>query len=143
MATHSSMIPDGVDRQPYAWLTTIGRRSGAERTVELWFGIGGDTVYFLAGGGEQAHWVRNALAHPEVSVRLGGGVFAGTARVPTAASEEEHNARRLLAAKYQGWHEGRPLSRWAATAFCLAVDLTGRREDAHLPDPPWSLDAEH
>ena len=136
------MIGRDVDRQPYAWLTTIGRRSRAERTVELWFGTQGDTVYFLAGGGEGANWVRNATAHPEVWIRLGGNTFAGIARVPPEASDEDQLARRLLAAKYQGWSEGRPLSGWAARSLCLAVDLTGPRDDANLPDPPWTLESE-
>ncbi|CAN5704859.1 hypothetical protein BH18CHL1_BH18CHL1_00560 [soil metagenome] len=112
--------------QPYLWLTTVGRRTGLERTVELWFGLAGRTVYLLAGGGERAGWVGNALAHPGVQVRLGGRTFRGVARAPDAQSAEAARARRLLAAKYQGWRAGRPLSRWAAESFCLAVDLTAR-----------------
>jgi hypothetical protein len=32
-------------------------------------------------------------------------------------------ARELLAAKYQGWRAGAPLSGWARTALPVAVDL--------------------
>src|SRR5438093_955754 len=32
-------------------LTTIGRKSGRERTVEIWFGMKDSTVYLLSGGG--------------------------------------------------------------------------------------------
>ena len=120
------MTPDlSVDRarQPYAWLTTVGRRSGEPRTVELWFGLEGETVHFLSGGGDSAHWVRNALAHREVRLRLGGTTYLGRTRVPEPDSDEEQRARQTLAAKYQGWQEGRPLSSWAARSFCLAVDL--------------------
>ena len=28
-----------------------------------------------------------------------------------------------MAAKYQGWREGRPLSTWAREALCMAIDL--------------------
>jgi deazaflavin-dependent oxidoreductase (nitroreductase family) len=120
----SRELPPDVRREPYVWLTTVGRRTGEPRTVELWFGLDGRTVYFLAGGGERAHWVRNALARPDgVGVRLGATSYGGRARAPAVGSEEERNARRMLAAKYQGWREGSPLSRWAATSYCLAVDL--------------------
>ena len=117
-------LPPGLGREPYVWLTTVGRRTGEPRTVELWFGLDGTTVYFLAGWGERTHWVRNALAHPHgVRVRLGATSYAGRARAPAIGSDEERRARRMLAAKYQGWREGSPLSRWAATSSCLAVDL--------------------
>ena len=35
----------------------------------------------------------------------------------------EHPARRVLAAKYQGWREGEPLSEWAASALLVEVAL--------------------
>jgi deazaflavin-dependent oxidoreductase (nitroreductase family) len=121
--TSDPALPSDVGVQPYAWLTTVGRRTGEPRTVELWFGLTGRTVYFLAGGGAGANWVQNALAHPAVQLRLGSSTYRANARAPEPGSEEELGARRILAAKYQGWQEGRPLSRWAARSFCLAVDL--------------------
>ena len=113
-----------VGAQPYAWLTTTGRRSGLPRTVELWFTIHGNTVYFLAGGGDRADWVRNAIASPEVTVRLGATSHPGTARKPELDGDEDARERRAMAAKYQGWRPGRPLSTWAARALCIAVDLS-------------------
>ena len=59
---------------------------------------------------------------PAVSVRLGDHEYEATARVVTDAGEESL-ARRLLAAKYQGWQEGTPLSGWAATSLPIAIDL--------------------
>jgi hypothetical protein len=40
------------------------------------------------------------------------------------ADHEDALARRLLAAKYQGWQEGRPLSAWARESLPVAVDLS-------------------
>ncbi len=119
----ASSISTDADEQPYAWLTTNGRRSGVPRTVELWFVVDGRTVYFLAGGGERAQWIRNASVDGHVNVRLGSTDYAGRSRRPVPGSDEETNARRSMAAKYQGWQEGQPLSAWAARALCLAVDL--------------------
>jgi len=127
------MILDAIDPeagdQPYAWLTTTGRRTGLPRTVELWFVLYGRTVHFLAGGGEGSQWVRNADAEPAVQVRLGQRTFAGEARRPDPGSTEDTSARRRMAAKYQGWQEGRSLSRWAREAVCIAVDLAAESSD--------------
>lgn len=123
MAGPDRSIQAGAADQPFAWLTTTGRRTGERRTVELWFVLDGRTLYFLAGGGHDAHWVRNAEADPAVTVRLGQPEHAGLARLPGRGSAEDDRARRRMAAKYQGWREGRPLSAWAREALCLAVDL--------------------
>ena len=103
-------------------LQTIGRTSGRPRTIEIWFATDGERIYFLAGGRERAHWVRNLVAEPRVRVRIGGTTLEGNARV-IAGSEREALARRLLAAKYQGWAEGRPLSRWAAGSLPVEVSF--------------------
>ena len=113
-----------VTDEAYCYLETVGRRSGKPRVVELWYGARGDTIYFLAGGREAAHWVRNIRAHPAVRVRVGGRTYPGRGRF-IEGTDEEPLARRLLAAKYQGWSEGRPLSRWAREALPVAVDLDG------------------
>jgi deazaflavin-dependent oxidoreductase (nitroreductase family) len=132
-------MPAGASQQPYVWLTTVGRRTGEPRTVELWFLLEATSVYFLAGGGEGASWVRNSRAKPEVRVRLGGGTYRGRARTPVPGSDEDQRVRRGIAAKYQAWTEGHPLSRWAATSWCLAVDLLAPDTGTPPPDPPWSL----
>jgi deazaflavin-dependent oxidoreductase (nitroreductase family) len=113
-------VIDGAE--PFCQLVTTGRRSGAPRTVELWFGLEGGSLYFLAGGGQRAGWVRNLLADPAVAVRVGSTEVRGRARLVSDPAEEAM-ARRLLAAKYQGWGEGRPLSGWARQALPVAVDV--------------------
>jgi deazaflavin-dependent oxidoreductase (nitroreductase family) len=120
-------ISDGAADQAYVWLTTIGRRTGRRRTVELWFGLEESTLYFLAGGGKSAGWVQNGLAAADgVRVRLAGHTYRGFARAVEPGTDEDDAARRRLAAKYQGWSEGHALSAWARTSFCMALDLAGR-----------------
>ena len=51
--------------QQFLYLTTIGRKSGLPREIEIWF-VEFDGKYFvLAEHGEQADWVKNirAMAH--------------------------------------------------------------------------------
>jgi deazaflavin-dependent oxidoreductase (nitroreductase family) len=107
----------------FCYLTTVGRRSGRPHTVEIWFGLRNATVYMLSGGGDRSDWVRNLRARAAVDVRIGDRSFSGRARV-VEDPDEESMARRLLAAKYQGWREDAPLSSWARTALPVAVDLS-------------------
>ena len=101
-------------------LQTIGRTSGRPRTIELWFATDGERIYLLAGGRDRAHWVRNLLAQPGVRLRIGGRTIDGRARVIEGEANEPV-ARRMLAAKYQGWREGSPLSAWAAGSLPVEI----------------------
>jgi deazaflavin-dependent oxidoreductase (nitroreductase family) len=101
-------------------LQTTGRTSGRPRTIEIWFGTDGERMYFLAGGRHRAHWVRNLVVDPHVRVRIGGQTLPGVARV-IEGDDRDALARQLLAAKYQGWSEGRPMSSWAAGSLPVEV----------------------
>ena len=102
------------------YLQTKGRVSGRPRTIEIWFATDGSRIYLLSGGRDRAHWVRNLIAEPRVKVRVAGETISGTARV-IEGEPDEILARRLLAAKYQGWSEGRRLSAWARGSLQVAI----------------------
>jgi deazaflavin-dependent oxidoreductase (nitroreductase family) len=108
--------------EEYCYLTTSGRRSGEPHEIEIWFGADRGVVYMLSGGGTRADWVRNLLVDDQVQLRIGTHVWQTTARV-IVDPEEDARARRLLAAKYQGWTEGAELSHWATTALPVALDV--------------------
>ena len=107
--------------ESYCYLTTTGRVSGEPREIEIWFGLDGDTLYMLSGGGERSNWVMNLIREPEVRVRLGHGSFRGRARI-VGDGEEDARARRLLLDKYSAGYSG-DLSEWGKTALPVAVDL--------------------
>ena len=106
-------------------LETTGRVSGQPRVIEIWFATDPSlsTIYMLSGGRDRAHWVRNLRVRPEVRVRVGGQWLAGRGRV-VEDGDEDVRARHLVAAKYQGWREGRPLSTWARESLPVAIDLS-------------------
>jgi deazaflavin-dependent oxidoreductase (nitroreductase family) len=126
--TTSDTMESGMDTwdvAQFCYLTTKGRRTGHPHTIEIWFGMRESQLYMLSGGGDRSDWVRNLSRDPAVSVSLSGaGVEprSGRARV-VGDPREELMARRLLAAKYQGWREGDALSSWARTALPVAVDF--------------------
>ena len=109
--------------EDYCYLTTTGRVTGKPHEIEIWFGMIGDTIYLLSGGGEKSDWVKNMRVQSQVKVRIAKRQFTGQARFDLDA-EEESQARRMLAAKYQGWREGRKLSEWARSALSVAIELT-------------------
>lgn len=107
-------------REDFCYLTTAGRTTGEPHEIEIWFALNGQTLYMLSGGRDRSDWVRNLKRTPEVSVRIGGEVFEGRARIVENA-EEDALARRLLVEKYERWPGS--LSNWRRTALPVAVDL--------------------
>jgi deazaflavin-dependent oxidoreductase (nitroreductase family) len=112
---------DGLEDESFAYLTTTGRRTGRSHRIEIWFGLDGGILYLLSGGGDRSDWVRNLRANPSVRVEVGGVDRPARARV-VHDPHEDATARRLLAAKYQGWREGGSLSTWARTALVVAIE---------------------
>jgi deazaflavin-dependent oxidoreductase (nitroreductase family) len=112
--------------EPYCYLTTTGRTTGQPREIEIWFGIADSTLYMLSGSGgdaghPKAHWVRNLIKHPQVTVRIAGHSFAGRARLVGPRTGEDALARALLVEKYQSGYAN-DLSDWGRTALPVAVD---------------------
>jgi deazaflavin-dependent oxidoreductase (nitroreductase family) len=121
LASFAMAVDPSLASESYCYLTTTGRVSGEPREIEIWFGLDGDTLYMLSGGGERSNWVRNLLREPEVSVRLGDQRLRGRARI-VAGGDEDARARRLLLEKYSAGYSG-DLSDWGRTALPVAVDL--------------------
>ena len=83
----------------------------------------------MSGGGDRSDWVRNLLATPEVTVRVGPSRFRGTADV-APADVDEPQIREAMAAKYQDWRPGESLSRWATEALVIRIRT---QEPGELP----------
>ena len=100
-------------------LITTGRVSGEPREVEIWFAREEDTVFILSGDGVHSHWVRNILAEPAVSVRIGDETFEGRGQV-VDGEEEIAPVRELGARKYDRLDSsGRP------DGASVAIELAG------------------
>lgn len=85
----------------YAYLTTKGRVTGKAHRIEIWFGAkrkDSRTLYMIAAGGVQSHWVQNSLANPEVKIRIGKETLRAIAR--RATKLEQKPARQIMRAKY-------------------------------------------
>jgi deazaflavin-dependent oxidoreductase (nitroreductase family) len=111
----------------FCYLTTTGRRSGRPHEIEIWYASSTDgrTLYLLSGGRDNSDWVRNLVADPACTVRVGSRDAAprhARARIVLDAGSEESIARTLVHDKFQPRYEG-DLSGWRVRALPIALDL--------------------
>jgi len=100
---------ESADRE-YLYLTTIGRITGQQREIEIWFVESKGKLYILAEHFHDAQWVKNIKRNPRVRIRLGARQFDATARVLDRERDQESwlTAQRLAREKY-GWGDGLPV----------------------------------
>jgi deazaflavin-dependent oxidoreductase (nitroreductase family) len=111
--------------EQYCYLTTTGRVSGNDHTIEIWFALvqdgGRDTLYLMAGGRDRSDWVRNLSADPVARVRIADHHFTVRARFIEGAAEDP-TARRLLYERYNPGYE-RDLGEWRDSSLPVALDV--------------------
>jgi deazaflavin-dependent oxidoreductase (nitroreductase family) len=122
----------------YGVLTTTGRKTGRKRQRCVRAVRRGDRAYVVAIKGGRTGWAGNALANPEVALRIRDGRFTGRARevapgerdqAREAYAEGVHRFERL---EYRLWRNDRPdverirdLHRhWFDTGMPLVIELT-------------------
>jgi len=84
-----------LDRHWNCRLTVRGRKSGAERTVTIWYALG-DGKVFLTGDAKGPNWWRNAKANPDVVVQIGRQRLRGRARVVDDGAEADAVRQRFV-----------------------------------------------
>jgi deazaflavin-dependent oxidoreductase (nitroreductase family) len=87
-------------------LTTVGRRSGEERTAPLIYAPAGDAYAVVAskgGSDEPPAWYVNLSANPEVEVQVLGDRFKARAR--TASAEEKARLWPTMVAEWPSYDE--------------------------------------
>jgi deazaflavin-dependent oxidoreductase (nitroreductase family) len=99
----------------FLYLSTVGRVTGQERQIEIWFVEQNGHYYVVAEAREQAGWVRNLLKEPNVTFSVGSRgarasvvpQTAGRARIVRDEAEPALAAevKGLMDAKY-GWSDG-------------------------------------
>jgi deazaflavin-dependent oxidoreductase (nitroreductase family) len=91
----------------YLYLTTIGRRTGLPRQIEIWFTKRQGRFYIIAEHRERAQWVLNILADSHVQVRVGDRSFVAVARPVSEEREPDLvSAVKTLSDTKYGWSDG-------------------------------------
>jgi deazaflavin-dependent oxidoreductase (nitroreductase family) len=92
------------------YLTTIGRKTGLRRQIEIWFVVYRDRFYLFAETGEAAGWVKNIRHNPEVMVSIEEWQIGATARVlDRKANRELWDTVAAIADGKYGWGDGLPI----------------------------------
>src|SRR5215472_4983047 len=100
----------GIANEQFLYLTTVGRKTGLPREIEIWFIVHDDRFYLFAETGESAGWVKNLRRNPEVRVRIGKQQIEATARVlERAADREQWDEVAAIADRKYGWGDGLPV----------------------------------
>ena len=91
-------------------LTTVGRRTGLPREIEIWFVVWCERLYLFAETREAAGWVKNIRRNPKVKVRIGEWRIEATARVlePYTDCKLWDEVAAIANRKY-GWGDGLPV----------------------------------
>jgi len=92
------------------YLTTVGRRTGLPREIEIWFVVWCERLYLFAETGEATRWVKNIRDNPKVTVRIGKSQISATACVLDRHIDSKlwDQVTEIANRKY-GWGDGLPV----------------------------------
>lgn len=93
-----------LDRGGIADITTVGRKSGQPRRIEIYFHQF-DGHYYLTGRPSQRRrdWEANIVAHPEFTLHLKRGVHADIPMTGRPEPDANERARILRRALIENW----------------------------------------
>jgi deazaflavin-dependent oxidoreductase (nitroreductase family) len=127
-ATEASMDWAGIQEfaaKKVIYLTTIGRRTGLPRQIEIWFVVYRGRFYLFAETGEAAAWVKNIRRNPEVGVRIGERQIGATARVLNHETDRAlWDQVAAIADRKYGWGDGLPVEITPLAPRAAHSDLT-------------------
>ncbi|TDI50099.1 MAG: DUF385 domain-containing protein [Acidobacteria bacterium] len=98
-----SAVKEAMDRGGIADITTIGRKTGEERRIEIYFHQF-DGAYYLTGKpGRPRDWNANIIANPEFTIHLKKGVTADVEVVGEPEPDRKERAQILRRALVESW----------------------------------------
>jgi deazaflavin-dependent oxidoreductase (nitroreductase family) len=98
-----SAVKEAMDRGGLADITTIGRKTGEGRRIEIYFHQF-DGAYYLTGKpGRPRDWSANIIANPEFTLHLKKDVTADVVVVGEPEPDREERAHILRRALIESW----------------------------------------
>lgn len=124
--TTLSPFPTSEEAQTrFGYLRTIGRVSGLEREIEIWFVVDAtdpQRLLLLSEHQDRADWVRNARKQPAVRFRIGERTWPGTVREVDDDALGAH-IREVVHAKYRGDLGEPAMSTFITKALPMVIEL--------------------
>ncbi|MBV9378124.1 MAG: nitroreductase family deazaflavin-dependent oxidoreductase [Alphaproteobacteria bacterium] len=104
-----SKIEDVADER-VLYLTTVGRKSGLPREIEIWFVTFSGRFYLFSETGETAKWVKNIRHEPKVTLRIAECRLEAVARVLDPRTDRNlWDQVAAIAKRKYGWGDGLPV----------------------------------
>jgi hypothetical protein len=88
-------------------LTTNGRKTTKQHTIEIWFIEYNKRYYILSERKKASDWIQNIISDPKVSLKIDNKVYKGYARLVDKIKEPilANAVSDLMFEKY-GWNDG-------------------------------------
>lgn len=96
-------IRAALDRGGIADITTIGRKTGRPRRIEIYFHQFDGQYYLTGRHGRKRDWEANIEAHPEFTLHLKRGVAADVPVIGEPEPDPDERARVLRRALIESW----------------------------------------
>lgn len=96
-------VKEAMDRGGIADITTIGRKTGLARRIEIYFHQFDGEYYLTGRHGRKRDWEANIEATPEFTLHLKRGVKADVRVIGVPEPDSEERARILRRALVESW----------------------------------------
>lgn len=93
----------GLSRGGIADITTIGRKSGAGRRIEIYFHAFEGRFFLTGRPGAKRDWMANLLANPSFTLHLKEGASADVPVVAVPVDDRAERRKILLRALTESW----------------------------------------
>ena len=107
-------------------ITTIGRKTGKPRRLEIWFHNLDGELYLTGSPGKKRYWLANLISNPEFTFHLKQSLKAD---IPAKATPilDEPSRREILAKIIEKLGGGRDLEAWVESSPLVrfVLDLEG------------------
>jgi deazaflavin-dependent oxidoreductase (nitroreductase family) len=111
-------------------ITTIGRKTGKPRRIEIWFHNVDGELYITGSPGKKRDWLANMIANPDFTFHMKQSLRADIPAKATAIFDED--ARRDIFAKIiEKLGGGRDLEAWVEGSPLVEVEL---EYESSIPD---------
>jgi deazaflavin-dependent oxidoreductase (nitroreductase family) len=112
-----------LSKEKFVYLNTVGRKSGKDHVVELWFATEGGKIY-LSHEGAKTDWMKNIVKNSRVKMRIGSESLAGEATLTRPGSTGREAGMRSLYTKYYGPASKEVLDDWFELSTVVEISPT-------------------
>ncbi|MCB0081938.1 MAG: nitroreductase family deazaflavin-dependent oxidoreductase [Caldilineaceae bacterium] len=125
MTQNSTQVQQALATDQVIDITTIGRKSGQPRRIEIWFHNLDGRLYITGTPGRPRDWLANLLAHPQFTFHLKESTQADLSARAVPITEEGERRAVLTAILQKLGRDEADVEEWVAESPLVEVVLAG------------------